>query len=220
MRGVRTFNGFRRLAMLLFFLAAAAAVIWQLYLQKELRTVFGLYENMKTECSASDVRMAMQEMEYFPVREDETHKAAFFFDNSYGAARTYGGNRTHEGIDIMTSNNSPGYFEIQSVSDGVVEQIGWLSLGGYRIGIRSDSGIYYYYAHLDSYAKGIQKGDKISAGQLLGTMGDTGYGEEGTRGKFDVHLHFGMYRQADGEDVSCNPYYLLQYLSEKWGYVE
>ncbi len=72
---------------------------------------------------------------------------------------------------------------MQSVSDGTVEQMGWLELGGYRVGIRSPGGLYFYYAHLDSYAAGLQKGDTVKAGTLLGYMGDTGYGQEGTRGK-------------------------------------
>ena len=43
----------------------------------------------------------------------------------------------HEGCDIMAGNNERGYFPIVSMTDGVVERIGWLEKGGYRIGIRS-----------------------------------------------------------------------------------
>ena len=73
-------------------------------------------------------------------------------------------------------------FKIRSVSDGTVEKKGWLKLGGYRLGIRSDSGIYYYYAHLASYADNIKCGDRVKAGQFIGYMGNTGYGDEGTSG--------------------------------------
>ena len=45
-------------------------------------------------------------------------------------------------------------------------------------------------------------------------MGDTGYGKEGTHGKFPVHLHFGIYYNENGEERSLNPYYLLKYLDE------
>ena len=38
------------------------------------------------------------------------------------------------------------------------------------------------------------------------------YGEEGTKGKFDVHLHFGVYMDIDGKEVSINPYQILKYL--------
>jgi murein DD-endopeptidase MepM/ murein hydrolase activator NlpD len=109
----------------------------------------------------------------------------------------------------MTSNNKAGYFPVISVCDGVVDKIGWLELGGCRVGILSESGVYYYYAHLDSYAYDIKEGEKVVAGQLLGFMGDTGYGKEGTKGKFDVHLHFGIYLIYDNSEYPINPYEFL-----------
>ena len=51
------------------------------------------------------------------------------------------------------------------------------------------------------------------AGQLLGFMGDSGYGEEGTTGMFDVHLHVGIYfYDTEGREISMNPYFFLQEL--------
>ena len=44
-----------------------------------------------------------------------------------------------------------GLFPVLSMTDGVVEKKGWLPQGGYRLGIRSDGGIYYYYAHLSLF---------------------------------------------------------------------
>jgi murein DD-endopeptidase MepM/ murein hydrolase activator NlpD len=41
-------------------------------------------------------------------------------------------------------------------------------------------------------------------------MGDTGYGKEGTRGQFPVHLHFGIYYNQGEEEKSVNPYRVLQ----------
>lgn len=137
------------------------------------------------------------------------------FDDGYGEGRSYGGSRRHEGIDIMAVDAGAGELEVQSVSDGTVEQMGWLELGGYRVGIRSPGGLYFYYAHLDSYAAGLQKGDTVKAGTLLGYMGDTGYGQEGTRGKFPVHLHFGVYYDKNGEEKTIDPYRLLRCLETK-----
>lgn len=135
------------------------------------------------------------------------------YDNSWEKDRNYGGLRKHEGTDLMASNNKSGYYMVISMADGVVENKGWLKLGGYRIGIRTDSGVYLYYAHLHSYAQDIEVGDRVMARKLLGFMGDTGYGEEeGTSGKFDVHLHFGYYIKKNEDDVSINPYFFLKYL--------
>ena len=113
----------------------------------------------------------------------------------------------------MASVNERGRYPIISMTDGVVEKIGWLKLGGYRIGIRSPNGGYYYYAHLYDYAKDFKEGDVVKAGQLLGFMGDSGYGEEGTIGQFAVHLHVGVYvGGADGGEMSLNPYWFLKWL--------
>lgn len=158
----------------------------------------------------------LTKIDYFPVPNDLVGKQTVGFDNSWGGKRTYGGERKHEGCDIMTSNNERGYFPILSITDGVVENKGWLKLGGYRLGIRGTNGCYYYYAHLYSYADGVEEGDHIKAGQLLGFMGDTGYSEkEGTTGNFDVHLHMGMYVTLKGKEVSVNPYFILKYLEQK-----
>ena len=67
---------------------------------------------------------------------------------------------------------------------------------------------------MDEYAKGIKIGERVSCGDILGTMGNTGYGEEGTKGKFAVHLHFGIYRQVGGKEKSLNPYYFLKNLED------
>ncbi len=34
-------------------------------------------------------------------------------------------------------------------------------------------------------------------------------------GKFDVHLHIGIYVYLDGEEISLNPYYVLRWLEER-----
>ncbi len=150
----------------------------------------------------------------FPVAFDGTNGETICYENSWGTARNYGGDRRHEGVDLMTSNNVPGYFPAVSVCDGVVEKMGWLELGGYRIGIRSKHGLYAYYAHLDSYREGLKIGDAVKAGDILGYVGNTGYGPEGTRGQFDVHLHFGLYIDIAGKEVSVNPYEILRYLEK------
>ena len=154
---------------------------------------------------------------YFPVPEAINDDGAVVsYENSWQSERTYGGVRGHEGCDLMAGIQQRGYYPIISTSDGVVEKIGWLPKGGYRIGIRSPNGVYYYYAHLAEYEEGITEGTEVTAGQLLGYMGDTGYSEvEGTTGNFPVHLHFGIYLDYEnGDEISYNPYYLLKILEQ------
>lgn len=158
------------------------------------------------------------ELERFPVGKVASDAdATVTFADSWMQSRTFGGDRGHEGCDIMASVNQRGIYPIYSISDGVVENIGWLRLGGYRIGIRSDSGAYFYYAHLAEYAKDFEIGERVEAGTFLGYMGDTGYSDvPGTTGNFDVHLHLGIYLNDDkGNEFSVNSYPMLRYLWER-----
>lgn len=156
------------------------------------------------------------DLQYFPVAESsDNSRLSVSFEDSWMFDRSYGGERGHEGTDIMPSVNEPGRFPVVSMTDGTVESKGWLELGGYRLGIRAPHGAYFYYAHLDSYSD-IEEGDTINAGDLLGFMGDTGYGtEEGTRGKFPVHLHVGIYLYQNEQEISINPYPALSYVQDK-----
>ena len=156
------------------------------------------------------------DLKYFPVAESsDNSRLSVSFEDSWMFDRSYGGERGHEGTDIMPCVNEPGRFPVVSMTDGIVESKGWLELGGYRLGIRAPHGAYFYYAHLDSYAD-IEEGDTINAGDLLGFMGDTGYGtEEGTRGKFPVHLHVGIYLYQNEQEISVNPYPALSYVQDK-----
>lgn len=150
----------------------------------------------------------------FPVPKSTNMNVSFVtYEQSWGDKRTYGGERTHEGTDVMGMEYPRGFYPVISITDGIVENIGWLEKGGHRIGIRTEKGGYFYYAHLYSYSDGLQVGSKVKAGDIIGFMGDSGYGMEGTIGKFPVHLHFGMYMQtAHLEEMSVNPYYILKYL--------
>jgi peptidoglycan LD-endopeptidase LytH len=118
------------------------------------------------------------------------------FSNTFADSRTYAADgsavRSHEGVDIMAPEGTP----IYSAMSGTVVQAGWLELGGWRLAIRVDDNTDFYYAHMSRYAPGIVKGSVISAGQLIGYVGSTGYGPEGTKGKFDPHLHFGIYKRT------------------------
>lgn len=121
--------------------------------------------------------------------------------HTFGAGRSYGGRRIHEGVDIFASYGTP----VLACAAGYVELIGWNRFGGWRIGIRDTNNVYYYYAHLSSYAKGLKRGDMVRPGQVIGYVGSTGYGPPGTAGKFPPHLHFGMYRDTGRHEWAFSP---------------
>lgn len=155
------------------------------------------------------------DLKYFPIPEStRPNTPDVAYENGWMEERTYGGDRKHEGCDIMGMERPRGFYPVVSISDGAVENVGWLEQGGWRIGIRAASGLYIYYAHLYDYSRQWVRGDTVRAGELLGFMGDTGYSAvEGTTGNFDVHLHVGMYLRTDHyEEMSVNPYWILKYL--------
>ncbi len=152
------------------------------------------------------------DIEGFPIPMDYEYS----YEDSWLSERTYGGTRRHYGTDIMDPQNERGVIPIVSMSKGIVENIGWNDQGGYRVGVRTPSGAYVYYAHLDQYASDLNKGTKVEVGDPIGYMGDSGYGEEGTVGQFPVHLHIGIATKSFGDNENwINPYYLLRYLEDK-----
>ena len=113
------------------------------------------------------------------------------FDD-FGASRSYGYRRPHLGHDMMGSVGTP----IIAVESGWVEACGWNQYGGWRIGIRSfDGKRYYYYAHLrrgHPYCD-IYEGKQVSAGEVIGYLGMTGYSSKEDTNNIDTpHLHFGV----------------------------
>ena len=125
--------------------------------------------------------------------------------DDFGTSRTYGYQRKHLGNDLMGNTGTP----IVAVEGGVVEAMGWNRYGGWRVGIRSfDSRRYYYYAHLQKdhpFAEGLQPGDIVQPGQLIGFMGRTGYSEHENINNIEVtHLHFGMQLIFDESQKECD----------------
>jgi murein DD-endopeptidase MepM/ murein hydrolase activator NlpD len=141
--------------------------------------------------------------------------------DDFGMARSFGFKRKHLGHDMMGSAGTP----IVALEGGVVEALGWNRYGGWRVGIRSfDGKRYYYYAHLlkdRPFAPGLQEGDLVQAGDLIGFMGRTGYSDkENTNNIETVHLHFGIQLIFDESQKECNseiwidPYKIVRLLSE------
>lgn len=123
----------------------------------------------------------------------------------FGVSRSFGFQRKHLGNDLMGSLGTP----IVAVEGGVVEALGWNLYGGWRVGIRSfDNKRYYYYAHLQKdapFAPGLEVGQMVSAGELIGFMGRTGYShQENVNNIETVHLHFGMQLVFDESQKECN----------------
>lgn len=139
--------------------------------------------------------------------------------DDFGVSRSYGYRRQHLGHDMMGQIGTP----VIAVESGYVEAAGWNQYGGWRLGIRSFDGLrYYYYAHLRQnypFAEGLQEGSVVTAGDVVGYMGHTGYSATENVNNIDqVHLHFGIQlifdeSQKEGNsEIWINPYNLVHFL--------
>ncbi|MFD1737748.1 M23 family metallopeptidase [Bacillus salitolerans] len=131
-----------------------------------------------------------------PLRSNHSYK------NTWGDRRGWGGLRIHEGTDIFAGYGVP----VRATTYGIVEIKGWNRFGGWRIGIRDLNNTYHYYAHLNGFAKGIEVGQIVEPGMIIGSVGSSGYGPPGTAGKFPPHLHYGMYKDNGYSEWSFDPY--------------
>lgn len=113
-------------------------------------------------------------LELFPVAGE------YSYFNDWGAPRGQGG---HEGTDIMADRNTP----LVAVDDATVARVARTEsgLGGIYIWLRRADGVQYYYAHLQSVAGGLEAGSRVSVGQIVGAVGNSGDARNGP-----THLHF------------------------------
>lgn len=145
---------------------------------------------------------------------------SFAHYDDFGASRFFGFKRKHLGNDLLGNAGTP----IVAIEGGTVEALGWNRYGGWRVGIRSfDRKRYFYYAHLmkdTPFAPGLEIGQTVSAGDLLGFMGRTGYSDQENVNNIEIdHLHFGIQlifdeSQKDGEnEIWINVYPIVQLLN-------
>jgi murein DD-endopeptidase MepM/ murein hydrolase activator NlpD len=95
--------------------------------------------------------------------------------------------KPHGGMDIGVREGTA----VKAVKDGTVVHTGYNPDGfGNNVIIQHDDGYQTVYAHLSS--KSMQKGDKVTAGQLVGLSGNTGFSS-------GPHLHFQVQKEINGK---------------------
>ena len=99
--------------------------------------------------------------------------------------------RVHNGMDIAAPAGSP----VKAAADGVVLSIYEDDLLGRTVTVQHAGGYVTHYANLDETVT-VMAGDKVTAGQTLGTVGATALSEVGS----EPHLHFAVYRDNAPQD--------------------
>lgn len=98
--------------------------------------------------------------------------------------------RLHAGVDWSAPRGTP----IVAAGDGVIERMEWNSggYGRYTV-IQHANGYETTYAHQSAFAEGLQEGDRVRQGQVIGYVGSTGLSTGN-------HLHYEV--RINGQTVN------------------
>jgi murein DD-endopeptidase MepM/ murein hydrolase activator NlpD len=91
----------------------------------------------------------------------------------------------HQGLDYEVPYGTP----VRAVVGGSVVVRRWSGGYGRTVKVRSRAGLVMRYSHLARYAKGLRRGDTVSAGDVIGYVGSTGLSS-------GFHLDFGVLRNG------------------------
>ena len=120
--------------------------------------------------------------------------------NNFGAYSKTFGSGGHQGVDIGASYRQ----EVYAVADGVLYRQFSSSTAGLGWGLHADDDTKYRYYHLDGFADGLEVGDRVTTGQLIGYVGDTGNAAPG-----GWHLHFEVRPGPEPHRTPVDPVPLL-----------
>jgi hypothetical protein len=140
---------------------------------------------------------------FFPVSAfaDVVRNIAFPVNGEYTFRDDFlGGTRQHQGNDIIAAKMTP----LVAAVDGYINYVAIPEASwGYEIMIQDEEGYTYDYLHVNNdtpgtddgnggianaYAPGVVRGARVSKGQLIGWVGDSGNAEDTVS-----HLHFEMH---------------------------
>ena len=105
--------------------------------------------------------------------------------------------RTHDGVDIQAASGTT----VLAACNGTVLSVSDDALMGTTVVVEHDGGYRTTYANLQAHPP-VEAGELVSAGQILGAVGDTAAAESAQ----GPHLHFSV--SKDGEAV--NPHEFLE----------
>ena len=114
------------------------------------------------------------------------------------------GAHVHEALDIVAPRGT----RVLAVDDGKVEKLFTSVRGGLTVYQLDPTETFcYYYAHLENYAAGLEEGDVLRRGAVVGFVGTSGNAPPET-----PHLHFTIFKLGPEkrwwEGTPINPFFL------------
>jgi predicted secreted protein len=97
--------------------------------------------------------------------------------------------RPHVGVDLAAHYGTP----VKAVADGRVEVAGWCGELGRCIRIQHEGGIVSIYGHLSAITPGLESGNTVHIGDVIGRVGSSGLST-------GPHLHYAL--EEDGRYVN------------------
>lgn len=93
--------------------------------------------------------------------------------------------RPHVGVDLVAKYGTP----VQAVADGRVEYAGWCGELGRCVRLDHSHGMVSIYGHLSEITPGLEHGEQVSLGEVIGRVGTSGLST-------GPHLHFALEREG------------------------
>jgi murein DD-endopeptidase MepM/ murein hydrolase activator NlpD len=120
--------------------------------------------------------------------------------NNFGGFSKSRGSGGHQGVDIGADFRQ----EVYAVEDGVLYREFSGSGSGLGWGLHGQSDTKYRYYHLDELVEDLAVDDRVTRGQVIGWVGDTGNASEG-----GWHLHFEIRPGPEPHQTPVDPVPLL-----------
>ncbi len=121
----------------------------------------------------------------FPV-EFQYISSGFSFHRYHPILHEY---RPHVGVDLAAHYGTP----VKAIGDGRIESAGWCGELGRCVKINHAAGMVSIYGHLSEITPGLQAGNTVRIGEVIGRVGSSGLST-------GSHLHFAI--QKDGQFVN------------------
>ena len=125
-----------------------------------------------------ELKLALGELFVYPLKGAKLSSPFGWRDDPISGVR-----RHHAALDLSAPHGTP----VKAAMDGKVLATGFNGTYGNYIIISHPGGYQTMYAHLNTYT--VRKGDSLSQGTQIGTVGNTGYST-------GPHLHFAIFRNS------------------------